>query len=544
MPLKAKLANSELLRNVKRIAPAGALAVVATISYTAMRSEDNSAAAPASSVASAAGTASTTKAPKPLRSVRAPDMVRPSAELRVNPHAFGSMASDKRKQHTGKKLFSLPFPGAANQRSCATCHVPEENFTLTPARVERLLAENPDDPLFSAIDADDPEAETLTYEHLKKGLVRVWLTLPDNMDLIDDQGNVITPEDRQIFVWRSVPSIADVALTPPYQLDGRAATLETQVQGAITGHSEGGTAPASELKRIAKFERSVFSSDRSRAVAKALARGVRPENIPNVEDRLVLTPEEERGRLVYEAVCASCHGGVNKAAITDEVVHGMAFPSLRRDGTVIYEAPVGDPEGDPGDPTATPPPTPVYAPQPENAFINIGSAFENYLAHVDQTEHVSFTRDLSFPQYRFRFYTDASRTETIAILPPILPLHPENPQQPVIGEDGNFILGPNHATQDYSNDPGRAAITGNPYDFEAFDIPTLRGIAKTAPYWHNNISETLEGVVELYSDHLLSKFPTLVQPGEKETDEGGDIGPEQTMTRQQKDDLVAFLRKL
>jgi len=72
----------------------------------------------------------------------------------------------------------------------------------------------------------------------------------------------------------------------------------------------------------------------------------------------------------------------------------------------------------------------------------------------------------------------------------------------------------------------------------------LRGIGKTAPYWHNHISATLEDVVELYSDHLLSKFPTLTQPGEKESDDSGDTGPEETMTRQQKDDLVAFLKRL
>lgn len=46
----------------------------------------------------------------------------------------------------------------------------------------------------------------------------------------------------------------------------------------------------------------------------------------------------------------------------------------------------------------------------------------------------------------------------------------------------------------------------------AFDNPTR----KTAPYWHNNISATLEAVVALYSDHLLAKYPTLMQPGEKE----------------------------
>ena len=154
---------------------------------------------------------------------------------------------------------------------------------------------------------------------------------------------------------------------------------------------------------------------------------------------------------------------------------------------------------------------------------------------------------MSFPQYRFRFYKDASKKEIVADLPPKLPVDPDAPDNPLIvvtDADGNFIIGPNFSAQTYTTDPGRAAITGNPYDFEAFDIPTLRGISKTAPYWHNHISNTLEAVVELYSDHLLSKFPMLVQPGEKETDPDGDIGPEQTMTRQQKDDLVAYLKRL
>jgi cytochrome c peroxidase len=87
-------------------------------------------------------------------------------------------------------------------------------------------------------------------------------------------------------------------------------------------------------------------------------------------------------------------------------------------------------------------------------------------------------------------------------------------------------------------------ISGSPNDFEAFDVPTLRGIAKTAPYFHNNTVATLEGVVELYSDHLLSRFPSLVQPGEKERDLDGDIGPEEIFTAAQKRDLVAFLKRL
>jgi cytochrome c peroxidase len=231
---------------------------------------------------------------------------------------------------------------------------------------------------------------------------------------------------------------------------------------------------------------------------------------------------------VYKNVCESCHGGSTKTTIVDRVVHDMAFPALKSDGSgnVLYKVP------------KTNPPTLVLAAQPKNEFINIGSALENFLVQIDATEHVSFTKGLSFPQYRFRFYKDASRTQITADLPPALPPEP-------VDSDGNPISGPNFAPQLFSTDPGRAVITGNPYDFEAFDIPTLRGIGKTAPYWHNNISATLLDVVELYSDHLLSaKFPTLTQPGEKEKDDDGDIGPEETLTRQQKDDLVAFLKRL
>ncbi|MCY1009359.1 hypothetical protein OV079_28100 [Nannocystis pusilla] len=106
------------------------------------------------------------------------------------------------------------------------------------------------------------------------------------------------------------------------------------------------------------------------------------------------------------------------------------------------------------------------------------------------------------------------------------------------------MTGPNFFPQFFTTDPGRAAITGSPHDFEAFDIPTLRGIGRTAPYWHNNISETLEDVVSLYSDHLLAKFPSLTLPGEKEPDADGDIGPPEALTKEQKSDLVAFLRRL
>jgi cytochrome c peroxidase len=432
-------------------------------------------------------------------------------------------------EELGEQLFSQAFPGT-NGRSCATCHVPEDNFALTPARVEALWQTNPSDPLFSAIDADDPAAEPLTFDHLRKGLVRISIALPDNVDLIDADGNVTTPPDRRLAMWRGVPSIEDAALTAPFQLDGRVATLEDQAQGAITGHSEGGAVSATELAHLAAFERSVFSSDRARRVAEYLAAGGDPASAPDVEAELELTPEEERGRQVYEDVCAVCHGGPATTTIVDREIHDLAFPALRPDGSVVYAVP------------ATDPPTVVFAPQPANEFLNIGSAYEAFLGQVDPDAH-SFTKDVEFPVYRYRFYTDASRTEIAADLPPA-PVS-DDPFETVLDADGNPIIGPNFAVQFSSTDPGRALITGDPADFEAFDVRSLRGISRTAPYFHNNAAETLEVVVELYSDHFMARFPPLdINEEPPEPDPDGEIGPPEALSAQQKRDLIAFLHRL
>ncbi len=59
-----------------------------------------------------------------------------------------------------------------------------------------------------------------------------------------------------------------------------------------------------------------------------------------------------------------------------------------------------------------------------------------------------------------------------------------------------------------SSDPGRALVTGfvglplPTDDWDKFDIPGLRGLRKTAPYFHNNSAATLEEVV----DHYIAFF--------------------------------------
>ena len=86
-------------------------------------------------------------------------------------------------------------------------------------------------------------------------------------------------------------------------------------------------------------------------------------------------------------------------------------------------------------------------------------------------------------------------------------------------------------------DPGAGAVDGAAMHAHAFRTPSLRNVARTAPYMHNGVYRTLDDVVELY-------------------DRGGGAGigvrlPNQTLsaaplhlTRVEKRDLVAFLLTL
>jgi len=70
-------------------------------------------------------------------------------------------------------------------------------------------------------------------------------------------------------------------------------------------------------------------------------------------------------------------------------------------------------------------------------------------------------------------------------------------------------------------DPGRALITGKWKDVGRFKGPILRGLAGRAPYFHNGSAATLADAVNFYDKRFNL-----------------------SLTQQQKDDLVAFLRSL
>jgi len=87
------------------------------------------------------------------------------------------------------------------------------------------------------------------------------------------------------------------------------------------------------------------------------------------------------------------------------------------------------------------------------------------------------------------------------------------------------------------DDIGRMAVTHNAADRGKFKTPSLRNIARTAPYMHDGRFTTLEEVVEHYSSGV-SRTATLDPNLAKHPESGIQLTP------QEKIDLVAFLKTL
>lgn len=128
---------------------------------------------------------------------------------------------------------------------------------------------------------------------------------------------------------------------------------------------------------------------------------------------------------------------------------------------------------------------------------------------------------------------------------------PRNPDNPFYGQDKKFNP---QGTQFI--DRGLGGFVKKRAEDGKFKVPTLRNIAKTAPYMHNGYFKTLRGVVAFYNDRDvrpacagdLTEAEALKQAcwpkpeirHNLNTDEMGKLG----LTEQEIDDIVAFMLTL
>jgi cytochrome c peroxidase len=392
-----------------------------------------------------------------------------------------------------------------NGRSCADCHMPTDNFQLSPASAEarfRLLLLrrrfNPDadDPLFRPIDADDfrtNDQNASDFSNLRQnGLIRIKFDLPPQIKLVGPNGELTS--ETFVDVWRMVPTVNDVKLTGDdgenpwprfpnktggYQLDGRFADLQEQANGALETHAQIRNAPPQRLlDDLASFQRVLFTNERVRALSDAISSGASPLPDPDPP----LDELETQGKAVFERACSVCHGGPRQST--------TPFPIVRYHD-ILTQCP-------------RPPQNPLFA----------------------------------FKPCPTRLARNARMYEIEVSAPTTLP------NGEVVPTGGKI--------RRMSSDPGRAFQTGfvggpAPFDdWNKFDVPGLRGIRNTAPYFHNNSADTLEEVVDHYIE--LFKFikavappPPVPAPPVASTD---GVNFDRQPKPEERAALLAYLRKL
>lgn len=402
-----------------------------------------------------------------------------------------------------------------NGRSCADCHMPSEEFQLSPASAQRrfnaLMAQrannsNADDPLFRPVDADDFRVNgdnASDFSNLvQNGLVRVTLPLPPNVRLIDpatcavpDPVKCQPTDETSVDLWRAVMPVLNVAITGPdgvlpiyppgaprvpilgldpngpnrqggYQHDARFGTLQEQARGALFAHAQITVEPPQDmLNDLAAFQETLFSSPGVELLAQAIRTGSTPFPNPDPE----LNELEQQGKVVFDRACGQCHGGTlhPSTSTSDATLDGIR--PLARYHPIF---------------TACPRPiTDGFAPCPPRLERNV------------------------------RIYR-------------------------IMRANGTFLFVS-------TSDPGRLLLTGQPDDLGVMDVTQLRGISKTAPYFHNNSAATLEEVLDHYEAFFRSvarrnpppNMPPNISSNGRDLDRGF-ILPEERQP------LLAYLRKL
>jgi cytochrome c peroxidase len=383
-----------------------------------------------------------------------------------------------------------------NGRSCADCHMPTNSFQLAPAAVEtrfqilkwlRRFSPHADDPLFRPIDADDFRVNgenARDFSNLRQnGLVRITFPLPVNIKLIDPATNAAS-EETFVDLWRMVPSVNDVALTGP---DG------------INPHLRGpNNAGGYQLDaRVATLQEQALLAFVNHAQVQNAPSQQQLDDLAALQRTLFTN---RRVRALAEAVAA----GTVPLPSADP-----RLSSFEEQGRVVFDRACAHCHGGPGQSTT---PLPVV-----------------FRYHDIATQCPRALDTAAIPRFAFKPCPErlARNARTYEITLP----------------NGTTV-------RRTSSDPGRALLTGfvggppPADDWNKLDVPGLRGIRHTAPYFHNNSADTLEEVVDHYIgffDLVRANAPPGVAPPVASTD---GVLFDRQLIPEERAPLLAYLRRL
>jgi cytochrome c peroxidase len=366
----------------------------------------------------------------------------PNNLLMPNPGGFGATFSTQGSVNLTGEYFQAQ---GTNGRSCASCHVPEDAWAVTPVTLQRLFEETEGThPVFNPLDANNPamplenadERRAAFSMLLSRGVFRRGGNLigTREWDLIAfDDPHGFASLTRLVHWRRAMPTINFHVGSATVNWDGgntigtnQRAGLENQASRNVTGAQQGPPAPAHVIADIVDFESSLstaqlvvpgvgyLNSDGARGGPEALSRMTLTEGRFDLFDAWAGDENPRRARIAR-----------------GQELFNQTNVSGRRCGSCHNSA-------------------------------NNGTNVNNSLFDVATASAAARTPDL--PLFTF--------------------------QNRTTGETRQL------------SDAGRGNITGLWNDLGRFKTPTLRGLAARAPYFHNGIAATLQDVVRHYETHL------------------------------------------
>jgi len=335
-----------------------------------------------------------------------------------------------------------------NGRSCATCHIPQDAWSINPATIQRLFDDTGGThPIFNPLDANTNNLAALSTVEgreagysmlLSRGVFRRGGLLkaePREWDLVGvDDPHGLADLTRLVHWRRVMPTINFPLGSAAVNWDGgnsvgtdQRAGLENQARRNVTGAQQGPAAPDPVIANIVDFEHSLFT-------AQLIVLGV--------------------GRLDDEGA----RGG-------PQALSSMQKGAGRFD---LFDAWAGNDN-----------PRRAQIARGQALFNEVNPGGRSCNACHNSANNGTNTNDLLF----FDIGTASAAART-----PDLPLYTF--QRRTTGE------------QRLLTDAGRGNITGLWNDLGRFKTPTLRALSARAPYFHNGIATTLEDVIRHYEVHL------------------------------------------
>jgi cytochrome c peroxidase len=399
-----------------------------------------------------------------------------------------------------------------NGRACADCHVPSADFQLSPAlaraRFEALSArrefdKNADDPLFRPVDADDFRENgdnASDYSNLvQNGLVRVTLPLPPNVRLIDPatcpvpNAAVCQPTgDTSVDLWRAVMPVPNVAITGP---DDVPPVWPPVPRVPIMGSEPNGPNRQGGYQHDARFG---TLQEQARGALFAHAQ-VTVEPPVGLLDDLAAFQRTIFSSPAVETLANAIFFGVTPFPDPDP-----ELTELEQRGKAVFTRACATCHGGSLHPSGS---------TPEAAIVRPIVRYQNVVASCPRPTTDGFAPCPTRLARNARIYRIA------------LP-------------DGTFQF----AT---TSDPGRLLLTGQPADLGVMDPTQLRGISRTAPYFHNNSAATLEEVIDHYEAlfrRVARLNPAPNRPPILSSD--GTVIDRGFLTPDERPALLAYLRKL